>query len=120
MLVKYNNSNKNIVMGLISFLPQISTPKLAVKMMDYFDHPDRAIYVYEKYDQYIGLVLLNIQDEYVVVMHLILLPEFNNIQNEHEILEDVSEIYYDKHLTASLAKAKMIERFELKKTREKL
>lgn len=95
MLVNYRNEYKKIAMGLLSFIPDLKDlDHLNTEMTWYLESDRRPMYLWRNDDDHlIGIVCLEIGDDYVLVRRLSFTPSDRTGRNIFALLSAVHDKY---------------------------
>ncbi|GEP18671.1 hypothetical protein [Pediococcus argentinicus] len=114
MLVRYTESNHKTTMGLLSCVSGIDSLDQVNDTLQYFtNRNDRYIYLDQQDQQFIGVVLVILQKDFVIIDRLGFIPDEETVFNENEVLRSLQSIYPERRLIGTIATSSMMERFEM-------
>jgi riboflavin biosynthesis RibT protein len=104
MLVNYRDEYKKIAMGLLSFIPELKDlSHLNSEMAWYQQSANRPMYLWRNADEHlIGIVCLEIGDEYVLIRRLSFTPSDRTGRNIFALLNAVHDKYSEKKLVGTM------------------
>ncbi|UQS82770.1 N-acetyltransferase [Bombilactobacillus folatiphilus] len=98
MLVKYNNNYQKIVMGFLSYIPELKDLDHVQMELDLYasDNVHQLfLYKYQNSD-FIGIIALEVQNSIVMIRYISLIPAERSRQVVFKILNEIQE-YYPEH-----------------------
>ena len=113
MLVKYNEANKQTAMGILSTNLNYSSLSLIDMILKKYTKDNHEIYLERKDGTYIGLVLVILQDDFIIVDEMYFIPNNETVFNENEIFRSLQSIFPNRRLIGALKMSAKIERFEM-------
>ncbi|WPP08375.1 N-acetyltransferase [Pediococcus inopinatus] len=114
MLVKYRDSFQKIVMGLLSFIPGLKDIDRINQELDWYAASnDRNLYLQKnEAGDFIGLVGVEKQDQYLMVHHLAFIPQQQTQANEQEIFDSLAKNFPDLQMMGTLETTPALARWE--------
>ncbi|KRO26278.1 hypothetical protein IV88_GL000063 [Pediococcus argentinicus] len=101
-------------MGLLSCVSGIDSLDQVNDTLQYFtNRNDRYIYLDQQDQQFIGVVLVILQKDFVIIDRLGFIPDEETVFNENEVLRSLQSIYPERRLIGTIATSSMMERFEM-------
>ncbi|WP_412990258.1 N-acetyltransferase [Pediococcus siamensis] len=117
MLVKYRDSFQKIVMGLLSFIPGLKDIDRINHELDWYAaSEDRILYLQKNQEgDFIGLVGVEKQDQYLMIHHLAFIPQQQTPEHENEILEFLNNEYPNLQMMGTLDTTPILAKWEKRK-----
>ncbi|GEN94973.1 hypothetical protein [Pediococcus ethanolidurans] len=117
MLVKYRDSFQKIVMGLLSFIPDLKDiDRINHELEWYAATDDRNLYLQKNEDgDFIGLVGVEKQDKYLMIHHLAFIPQQQTKENENQIFNSLADYYPDLQMMGTIETTPALARWEKEK-----
>ena len=102
MLTKYKKAYKKIAMGLLSFMPgERELKTLQYTMQTYEDRPDWQLYLGKEGDYFVGLIGLEVNDEYFIVRHASVNPSHRGEGFGHALLDQAQQLMQSRDMRAT-------------------
>lgn len=102
MLIQYKKDYEKTAMGLLSYLPDfknIENLKEEIRLNQ--EDNDFLLYLYRNnQNNIVGVLGVQISNQFVVIRYLSLAPGFREISYEREIVNELKHEYPDKRITA--------------------
>ena len=110
MLVQFRKDYKKIVMGLLSFIPDLKDYQRLEAEVDWSQSDDRPIYLWksEELDQFTGVGILEIGYKYVLVRRLSFSPSGRGRKAIFDFLSAIQERYPDRRVMGTMDNQPMI------------
>lgn len=117
MLVKYRDSFQKIVMGLLSFIPELNNIDRINHELDWYAaSDDRSLFLQKNQDgDFIGLVGIEKQAPYLMIYHLAFIPQQQTSEHEDEIFDFLSDYYPDLQMMGTIETTPILAKWEKKK-----
>ncbi|GEA92147.1 hypothetical protein PDA01_00400 [Pediococcus damnosus] len=117
MLVKYRDSFQKIAMGLLSFIPDLKDIDRINKELDWYaSSDDRNLYLQKnEAGDFIGLVGVEKQGQYLMIHHLAFIPQQQTEGNEQDIFNSLTNYYPDLQMMGTLETSPALARWEKRK-----
>ncbi|WP_295746470.1 reductase [uncultured Limosilactobacillus sp.] len=114
MLVRYHKDYQKIVMGLLSFIPSLNNVKRLHDEIFWSTADDQPIFLWQTPDggHFIGVVILEVKDDYVLVRRLSFTPSERTGRNIYSLLDAVAARYPDKRVVGTLTNQPLITNWE--------
>ncbi|MGI2328250.1 GNAT family N-acetyltransferase [Planococcus sp. YIM B11945] len=92
MLVRYKKSCEKIAMGLLSLMPQQKNVKALRKtIVLYGENPSWQLYLLKVEEDYVGLIGIEVEEQFFTVHHISVLPSFRGEGLGHVIVEKIQK-----------------------------
>jgi riboflavin biosynthesis RibT protein len=117
MLIPYNNDFEKIVMGFMSYIPDLKEPSRIEEELDWYRAEDnRKIYLWQNDENrnLIGFVGVEEDGDLVLLRHIAIDPSFRNEGLAYLILEKLKEIYPDNNIVGTIETANIISKWQKK------
>lgn len=114
MLVRYRKDYEKIAMGLLSFLPDLRNYDQLANTIQFSLDNNYQIYLWKDTDNnhFIGIIIIEVGDEYVLVRHLSFTPTERSGKNVYALLTAIHEQYSNKRLMGTLKTQPLISNWE--------
>lgn len=114
MLVRYRKDYQKIAMGLLSLLPDLRQGNRFMSEINWALDNEWPIYLWKDMDDshFIGIVILEIGDYYVLVRQLSFTPSERSGHNIFSLLNAVNDQYSGKRLLGTLETQPIISMWE--------
>lgn len=125
MLVAYNKEYQKIVMGLLSFIPGLRDVHRLQREIDWSQSENHPIYLWKApySDQFVGVAVLEIGEEYVILRRLSFSPSERSGKNVYDFLSAIAQRYEHQRLMGTFATQPLVTNWarsaELQARREK-
>ncbi|RXT58659.1 N-acetyltransferase [Lacticaseibacillus chiayiensis] len=112
MLVKYKNDYEKIAMGLLSFIPDLKdVGHLKTELKMYTEDDSHALYLYKQGHDFVGVIGIELSDDFVLVRHLSFSPNFRDQATAFAALTELTQLFPDKKMMGALEHASLIAAF---------
>lgn len=113
-LVRYKKMYQKTAMGFLSYISSDYTVKQLQEIMNRYEMEDEwDLYVVKEQDNLVGIVGVEVFDDYFVVHHLSLNPSFRGEGLGKEILSKLEEEYPDKEIYGTEYKDSFIKKLHV-------
>lgn len=104
MIVEYRNDYRKIVMGLLSFIPDLSNYDQLEQEMDWSTSGNRKILLWNNpnIDQFSGVAIIEIGAKYVLIRRMSFTPSERSGRNMYRFLSEIQNKYNDKEIIGTL------------------
>ncbi|KRN53818.1 hypothetical protein IV84_GL001388 [Pediococcus damnosus] len=104
-------------MGLLSFIPDLKDIDRINKELDWYaSSDDRNLYLQKnEAGDFIGLVGVEKQDQYLMIHHLAFIPQQQTEGNEQDIFNSLTNYYPDLQMMGTLETSPALARWEKRK-----
>lgn len=103
MLLRYKKSFEKIAMGLLSFMPkERELKKLQQTMHIYEENPDWQLYLWKKGEDFVGLVGVEVSDEYFTIHHVSVNPSHRGEGIGRAMIEKIRQIMQEKEMHSTV------------------
>lgn len=116
MLIQYNEDYKKIVMGLLSYVPDLKDPaRIEEELEWYMAEDNRQIFLWrsEETGNLIGLAGIEV-DDLVLLRHISIDPSYRNEGISYEMLDALQVRFNDKNIVSTLETASIISNWQKK------
>lgn len=102
MLFRYKKSFEKIAMGLLSFMPkERELKKLQQTMHIYEENPDWQLYLWKKGEDFVGLLGIEVQEEYFIIHHVSVNPSHRGEGIGRAMVEKIQQMMQGKEMQAT-------------------
>lgn len=114
MLVSYRKDYQKIAMGLLSLLPDLRKDNRFMGEINWATENDWPIYLWKDMDDghFIGIVILELGDYYVLVRRLSFTPSERSGHNIFALLDAINDQYPGKRLLGTLTTQPIVSMWE--------
>lgn len=121
MLFRYKKSFEKIAMGLLSFMPkERELKKLQQTMHIYEENPDWQLYLWKKGEDFVGLLGVEVQEEYFVIHHVSVNPSHRGEGIGRAMVGKIQQTLQGKEMRATEETRSFLEKCPEKKPDDKL
>lgn len=120
MLIPYNNDFEKIVMGFMSYIPDLKEPTRIEEELEWYKAKEnRKIYLWQNAENrnLIGFVGVEEEDELVLLRHIAIDPSFRNEGLAYQILENVKEHYPNDNIVGTIETANIVSKWQKNKAK---
>lgn len=121
MLINYKNDYEKIMMGLLSFVPDLKdVSRLKAEIEWYEAEPNRKLYLWhgEETDDIIGMLGIEDGAEMVLLRHISINPSFRKEGISYQMLTDLDQKNTNKKIIGTLETAPIVAKWEQKKNNQ--
>ena len=116
MLFRYKKSFEKIAMGLLSFMPkERELKKLQQTMHIYEENPDWQLYLWKKGEDFVGLLGVEVQEEYFVIHHVSVNPSHRGEGIGRAMVDKIQQTLQGKEMRATEETQAFLEKCPEKK-----
>lgn len=114
MLVRYRDDYQKIVLGLLSFSPDLNNYDRLREEIDWNQSDVHPLYLWKSpyADQFVGVAVLEVGKEYVLLRRLSFTPSERSGKNVYQFLSAIADKYAPKRLMGTLATQPLITNWE--------
>lgn len=114
MLVPYRKDYRKIILGVLSFLPDLSEYDRVAEEVDWSLSVNNPIYLWqsENSDDFSGVAIIELGPEYALVRRISFLPSERSGKNVYAFLTALAQKYPEKRLMGTLTTQPLITNWE--------
>jgi riboflavin biosynthesis RibT protein len=121
MLVKYKKAYEKIAMGMMSFMPQEHCLKQLQQTMGlYNDHAGWQLYLMKNDNTFIGLVGVEIFEDYYMIRHLTVIPSYRGEGVARKMIEETHAMMKGREMRATSETYDFLSKFVTKELKIEL
>lgn len=118
MLVAYKKDYQKIIMGLLSFVPDLKEIQRLNDEMDWYEREEsRQLFLWasEETSDFIGVMGIEVGEGMVLLRHIAINPSYRNEGISFKMLNALEKLYPEKKIISTLETGQIVANWELNK-----